>query len=496
MIRFLLHDNPHQIDEIAPTMSVLDYLRTSLGQTDCKEGCAAGDCGACTIAIGSLGETGIHYHAANACITPLASLDGRQLLTVAHLREQRQDATAEQDLHPVQAAMVNCHGSQCGFCTPGIVMSLFCWWHAVKRGELTADRHSIETALSGNLCRCTGYQPILKAAVQALAADEEDQFLARESQLFTQLQAQQANSSSCQGPLGHFLLPTSLGELNTLMADNPNAQLIAGATDLGLSFTQQLQSAELLIYTGRVAELQRCEQCEDAIHVGGAVTYSRALPLLRQAFPSFANMIGRLGSLQIRNQGTLAGNIANASPIGDSPPVLIALNARLQLSSCSGNREVAISDFFSGYRQTVMRSDECIVSIVIPTLKNGEILKVYKISKRVEDDISAVCMALWLRCDNAIITEIRLAFGGMAATPARAMLTEQALLNRPFDDLSINDAKQALMLDFSPIDDVRASAAYRLAVAGNLLKRAQLEMSNTANIDLFSLADSGASHHA
>ena len=490
MIQFLLNDQPTTLHHVAPSMSVLQYLRTVLVQVGTKEGCAAGDCGACTVVVGELGSGDpnnpcLQYKAVNACITPLASLHGKQLITVEHLQHQGQ-------LHPVQQAMVDCHGSQCGFCTPGIVMSLLAWWLGVQQGTSSSDRHGIELALSGNLCRCTGYQPIIQAAEQSLL-NKRDHFLQQQHEVVQQLQAFKSHPGiESLHPDGDFYLPGTASELARLLEAHPQAQLVAGATDLGLEFTQQLRQPTALIHTGAIKELTQIEDAPDQLIIGAAVTYSAAQPKLHQYFPAFADLLNRLGSLQIRNQGTLGGNVANASPIGDTPPVLLALNATLKLTSSQGSRELAIADFFTGYRQTALRAGEFIEAIMIPKLKANETLQVYKISKRFEDDISAVCMAIWMQRDNAQqgnaqqgnVQAVRIACGGMAAVPKRAHATEQALLGKPLSEASINLAKQTLGQDFQPIDDVRASAAYRLAVAGNLLTRAQLEL-NQQGVSLF-----------
>ncbi|MCR6651031.1 MAG: xanthine dehydrogenase small subunit [Cellvibrionaceae bacterium] len=465
MIRFLLNDQPVSLDNVEPGLTILQYLRTTLGLVGTKEGCAAGDCGACTVVLGTL-ETGrIQYHAINACITPIGSLHGKQLLTIEHLQHQ-------ESLHPIQQAMVDCHGSQCGFCTPGVVMSLFAWQHSVQQGVAVVDHHGIADALSGNLCRCTGYQPIFRAAAKVCGAPAQPQF----TDLAAQLQALQADADgeiTCGD--AHFFCPTSSAELARLLADRPEARLVAGATDLGLEITLQLKRLPVLIQTARVKEMLKLEDTADALYIGAAVTYTAMQTKVEEQFPAFAELLARLGSRQIRNQGTLGGNIANASPVGDAPPVLLALDARLHLRSLDGLRSLPISQFFTGYRATMLRPGEFIESVEIPKLKANEVLKVYKISKRFDDDISAVCFALWLKLDGDTIADVRIGFGGMAATPARAIHTENALRGQVFSEASVQAAGAALTRDFQPLDDLRASAAYRLAVAANLLRRAWLE---------------------
>lgn len=468
MIRFLLNDQPVSLDNLEPGLTVLQYLRTNLGLTGTKEGCAAGDCGACTVVLGVAESGRIRYEAINSCITPVGALHGKQLLTIEHLQPLKQ----HESLHPIQQAMVDCHGSQCGFCTPGIVMSLFAWWRGVTEGAVAPDHHSIAEALSGNLCRCTGYQPIFRAAAQACEAPPEPQSADTLAQLGA-LQTDADGQITCGD--AHFFSPTGSAELARLLGNWPNARLVAGATDLGLEITQELKRPPVLVHTGRVTELLQMAETADAINIGAAVTYSAMQPLLRQHLPAFAELLERLGSRQIRNQGTLGGNIANASPIGDTPPVLLALDARVHLRSLFGTRTLPLSQFFTGYRTTALRQGEFIEAVEIPKLKSDEVLKVYKISKRFDDDISAVCFALWVKMDGDVIADVRIGCGGMAATPARALKTENVLRGKTFDEAAVQAAGAALARDFQPLDDLRASAAYRLAVTANLLHRAWLE---------------------
>lgn len=481
MVQFLLHNQLVNLDDIAPSVSVLEYLRTTLALVGTKEGCAAGDCGACTVVLGELvDEQNIQYKTINACITPVGSLHGKQLLTVEHLQQAN-------ELHPVQQAMVECHGSQCGFCTPGIVMSLFAWWKNQQQSPALVNRHAVETALSGNLCRCTGYQPIFRAAEQTLAAAQEDSFSADLDQTIKQLQKiQQGPAGSLNFANHQFFAPSTVADLIELKLQNPSAALVAGATDLGLEFTQQLKPCKSLIYTGNVKECRKLTETDTTIEIGSALTYSELQPTLANHFPAFAQLLDRLGSLQIRNQGTLGGNVANASPIGDTPPVLLALDAEVKLAGKNGARHVPIREFFTGYRTTQMSNDEFITGFSLPKLCADETLKVYKISKRFDDDISAVCLALWLKFDGKHIVNARIGCGGMAATPLRALNAEKALLGQPFNEASVQQAGTAFAQDFSPLDDVRASKQYRLAVAANLLVRAWHEHEGNVPVHLFS----------
>ncbi|MBO3275819.1 xanthine dehydrogenase small subunit [Pseudomonas schmalbachii] len=467
MIQFLLDDELHEVDGLPPETSLLDYLRGHLGRVGSKEGCASGDCGACTVVLAEPDGAGLRYRAVNSCITLLGAAHGRQVLTVEHL--------AGETLHPVQQAMVDCHGSQCGFCTPGIVMSLFAWQHA----DLPHDRETALTALSGNLCRCTGYRPILAAAERIACSGKSDRFTAHERETAARLHALPGSGALDCGDQ-HAFLPTSLDELDALLAAYPQARLIAGGTDLALEATQNLQGFPQLIHLERIAELQRLEQHTDHLLIGAARPYADCLEAL-SAYPTVATLLDRLGSLQIRQRGTLGGNIANASPIGDMPPLLLALDATLLLRRAGQVREVPIDGFFTGYRRSVLQPREYIEAIRIPRLRDDQLLRVDKISKRRDDDISAVCMALRLDLDdNGTVRDARLACGGMAATPLRGRRTEAALIGRPFDSAAVAAAQAALAEDFQPIDDLRASAAYRLKVAQNLLRRALLEWTSPA----------------
>ncbi|SEF83086.1 xanthine dehydrogenase small subunit [Marinobacterium lutimaris] len=469
MIRFLLNDELVSLEDCSPELTVLEFLRTNKGRTGTKEGCASGDCGACTVVVAEPAGGQLRYTSLNSCITFVGTLHGKQLLTVEHLEQSGA-------LHPVQQAMVDLHGSQCGYCTPGFIMSMF----ALYKSCDTPSRSDVERALAGNLCRCTGYRPIIDAALSLAGRGAKDQFSDAETRVREQLTQilKDAPSASLTQDDHRFYIPSTSDELASLLQAYPRAKLVAGGTDLALSVTQQLQQPEVLIYTGRVAEMAEIRKSEDALLIGGGVSYSVAEPLLHKHFPAFADLLERLGSLQIRNQGTIGGNIANASPIGDTPPVLLALNAKIHARSGNHCEAIPVDQFFTGYRETALPEQGFIEQIEIPLQPERE-LYVFKISKRLDDDISAVCAAFSLSIDDCgAVTDARLGFGGMAATPARAINAEQALIGKPFTEEGIKAAQTALASDFSPIDDVRASGEYRLMVAQNLLLRAVLEQNN------------------
>jgi len=461
MITFLLNQQEQVVEGICPNTTVLEYLREHRQLTGSKEGCASGDCGACTVVIASELNGKLHYQSINACITLLASLQGKQLITVEHLQRQQQ-------LHPSQQALVDYHGSQCGFCTPGFVMSLF----AYGKNHSDPDRDSIVSALGGNLCRCTGYRPIIDAAVQMYEPSHADQFDEQQQQTLAQLCAIAANSTVSLNTVDkQYFAPLDSDQLGALLLQYPAARLVAGATDLALEITQNLISITTLIDTAAVPQLKIIQQREQSLRIGAAVTYSEAEPAIIAAYPDLQELLERLGSKQIRNKGTLGGNIANGSPIADMPPVLIALGASLVLRLGEKSRLINIEDFYLGYKNTALQTSEYIEQIVIPKLVNADKLKVYKISKRLEDDISATCAAIKLQVNDTIITSASIAFGGMAAIPKRAAHCEQALLGKPWSEATIERAMTALALDFEPISDFRASADYRLQVSKNMLLR-------------------------
>ncbi|MCS4265453.1 xanthine dehydrogenase small subunit [Serratia sp. BIGb0163] len=458
MIQFLLNQTLKNESAIDPNTTVLNYLRRDLGRCGTKEGCASGDCGACTVVLAEPDGEGLRYRSVNACLTFVSALHGKQLITVEDLKQQGQ-------LHSVQQAMVDCHGSQCGFCTPGFVMSMFC---LQKNGE-AYHREQAQQALAGNLCRCTGYRPILAAAQQACDSKTPDNFDRHQQQTLQQLRTIPA-ATPLEAAGKRCLLPQSLDELATLYLQHPQAKLLAGGTDLALEVTQRHQDLPLMIAIGQIEALKQIRRHNDRLIIGAGAALSDLYPLLADYHPAFGELLARFASQQIRNQGTLGGNIANASPIGDAAPLLLALDARLMLRCGTVRRELPLNDFFLGYRQTALQPGEFIESIVLPGQAPVD-FRAWKVSKRLEDDISAVCGAFNLTIEQGIIRDARLAFGGMAATPKRAILCERQLVGQPWRRATLELAVQALAQDFTPLSDFRASSAYRLLVAQNLLRR-------------------------
>ncbi|WP_095107593.1 xanthine dehydrogenase small subunit [Pseudomonas sp. Irchel 3E20] len=471
MIQFLLNQELRREHALDPNLTVLDYLREHLGKSGTKEGCASGDCGACTVVVGELhtqadGRERIRYRSLNSCLTFVSSLHGKQLISVEDLKHQGQ-------LHSVQQAMVDCHGSQCGFCTPGFVMSLF----ALQKNSCAPDRHQAHEALAGNLCRCTGYRPILAAAEQACCARQPDQFDAQEAQTIARLKAiapTETGELNCGDK--RCLVPLTVADLADLYDAYPQARLLAGGTDLALEVTQLHRTLAVMIYVGNIAELKRIEDFDDRLEIGAATALSDCYAALKAQYPDFGELLQRFASLQIRNQGTLGGNIGNASPIGDSPPLLIALGAQIVL--CKGNtrRTLALEDYFIDYRVTARQDSEFIEKIIVPKANAAQAFRAYKVSKRLDDDISAVCAAFNLRIEQGVVADARVAFGGMAATPKRATACEAALRGATWNAATVEKACAALGEDFTPLSDFRASKEYRLLSAQNLLRKYFVEL--------------------
>ncbi|MDR6715039.1 xanthine dehydrogenase small subunit [Pseudomonas hunanensis] len=471
MIQFLVNQelrNEHALD---PNMTVLQYLREHLGKPGTKEGCASGDCGACTVVVGELiqdeqGQDSLRYRSLNSCLTFVSSLHGKQLISVEGLKHQG-------ELHSVQRAMADCHGSQCGFCTPGFVMSLF----ALQKNSDGPDLHQAQEALAGNLCRCTGYRPILDAAKQSCTSPCRDQFDAQQAQTIARLKAiTPAETGELNSGDKRCLVPLTVADLADLYSSHPEARLLAGGTDLALEVTQFHKTLPVMIYVGGVAELKRIDTTATHLQIGAATPLTDCYGALSAEYPDFGDLLHRFASLQIRNQGTLGGNIGNASPIGDSPPLLIALDAQVVLRQGQRQRTLPLEDYFIDYRITARQDSEFIEKIIVPRASNDWTFRAYKVSKRLDDDISAVCAAFNLSIDDGVVSGVRIAFGGMAAIPKRARACEAALRGKPFNQVSIERACQALAEDFSPLTDFRASKEYRLLTAQNLLRKYFIEL--------------------
>ncbi len=559
MIRFLLDDEEIRLgDDVPADLTVLDWLRLHRHRTGTKEGCGSGDCGACTVVVvspGSVepGEPPLRYESINACIAFVGALHGCQLLTVESL-------AAGDELHPAQRALVDEHGSQCGFCTPGFVMSMVAlgespdaptvrwvagdrpgandgpapaptatplaesrspavaarvseaargasdgdangaandahadavvtgthagasrpvtrpggWLAGFETPDAGALSHRIDRALGGNLCRCTGYRPIKRAAAAALASHRPLRDGAAAQALVARLRALGGETT------GPFHVPPTLDALARLRAEYPDAPLLAGGTDLALEITQRMRTLPRIVLVTRVPELQRLERVGDALHVGAAVTLNRLVEAFAGLVPDAPELLLRFGSDQVRNAGTLGGNLGSASPIGDCAPLLLALGARVVLQRGDVVREVPLDDYFVGYRRTVLAAGEFIREVIVPLPADDALVAVHKVSKRMDDDISAVCAAFHLSFEQADrgaprVATARIACGGMAEVPKRASRVEAALVGRPFDGPDVERAVLAFAADFTPIDDARASAAYRLDVAANLLRRTYIE---------------------
>ena len=438
---------------VRPDMPLLEWLRTQKRLTGTKEGCAEGDCGACTLLVSKPDGSG--YVAANSCILSMGQIEGRSIITVEGL--------SQSGTHPVQEAMVGNGSSQCGFCTPGIVMSL--------AGLLAEKAHPSETeihdALAGNLCRCTGYKPIVEAA-KAASRSGLVELPHPESN------ATQTGATDSSGSVFHR--PEKLSEFYKIRAANDGAVIVAGATDLGVALAEHAASWPVAIWTGGVKELTETSETAGSWTFGAAITWSEVLAKIRVAYPSFATLLTRFGSTQIRNAGTIGGNIGTASPIGDGPPPLIALGAKITLASARGEHTMPLEDFFLDYRKTALHADEIIKSVTVPKPVAGQHFRVWKVSKRYDQDISTVCGAFNLMMKDGRIASARVAFGGMAAIPRRVPTAENALMDEVPSAKVFESAAKAIRETFKPLDDWRGSAAYRSEVASNLALRLGAEL--------------------
>jgi xanthine dehydrogenase small subunit len=469
-IRFVLDGAVVEVRGVAPTTTVLEFLREHLGRTGTKEGCAEGDCGACTVVLGERSGTDMRYRAINSCIRFLPTIDGKELVTVESLAG---DGAA---LHPVQQALVDQHASQCGFCTPGFVMSLF----ALYQSDAQPARDKVLEALAGNLCRCTGYRPIIDAGCAMRSYPEPQRWSRQAAQAPAHAQRLQRIERARALELPGFVAPRSIDELAERYAAAPASLLLAGGTDIGLWVTKHLRDLPPIIYLGDIAELQRIDSSAAQLTIGAGVALSDAWQAIVARVPALAEVAARFGSPPVRNSGTLCGNIANGSPIGDAMPALIALGARVELRRGAHTRTLALEELYLGYQKKALEPGEFVVAVEVPLPAAATTFACYKLSKRIDQDISAVCGAFALRCEDGRVADVRIAYGGLAAFRARAPHAEAALRSAPWSDASVDAAVAALAEDFQPISDMRASAAYRLRGAGNLLRRFFLETHNGA----------------
>jgi xanthine dehydrogenase small subunit len=471
-IRFLLNGEEIALSEVRPDETLLDYLRLRQRLVGTKEGCAEGDCGACTVLVGRLAADGLVYETVNSCIRFLGSVDGCHVVTIEHLRGE------DGGLHPVQQALVDLHGSQCGFCTPGFVMSLYALWMR----EPHPDDRAIEKALQGNLCRCTGYEPIVKAA-RAVAANGrlEADFLVRErAAVAGRLKAMRDGRRVEIGSgKDRLVIPADLDDLGRVYEAEPGARIVAGSTDVGLWVTKFMRDISPVVFVGGLDELRRIAVHGDRIGIGAGVSYSEAFETLAARVPALGTLIDRIGGEQVRNMGTIGGNIANGSPIGDMPPPLIALGATLTLRKGRGRRTIPLEDFFIAYGKQDLAPGEFVETVEVPLPTADAHFAAYKITKRRDEDITATLGAFHVIVRDGRVASARIAYGGMAATPKRARAVETAIEGRPWTLATVEEALPAYETDFQPISDMRASAEYRMLAAKNLLKRFYLETTGT-----------------
>jgi xanthine dehydrogenase small subunit len=473
-IRFVLDGEVVSVTDAPPTMTVLEYLRNVAGRTGTKEGCAEGDCGACTVVIGELNHTrtAITYRAINSCIRFLPTIDGKELVTAESLVGERNA------LHPVQQAMVDEHASQCGFCTPGFVMSLF----ALYLNQVAPSRETVVDSLAGNLCRCTGYRPIIDAGCRMGSYNAPSHWGRADAQSAQRIARLSRISRDASLSTPAFKAPRTLDEMAKLFEAEPESLLLAGGTDVALWVTKQLRDLPPLIYIGEVAELAAIRHLPDGLWIGAGVTLTRAWPELVKWCPALAEQARRFASPPICNSATLGGNIANGSPIGDSMPALMALGASVDLRRGNSSRTLALEQLYLGYQKKAFLSGEFVVGVKIPTVASNTRVASYKVAKRFDQDISAVSVGFAVTVEANTISDARLAFGGMAAIPARAERAEKALIGQPWSIRSMELAIHELAHDFKPLTDMRASSSYRLEAAGNLLRRffAENSQSGTA----------------
>jgi len=474
-IEFIYQNKILKINNPDSNETLLNYIRIKLKKTGTKEGCAEGGCGACTVVLGELKKNEINYSAVNSCISFLPTLQGKQLILVEDL------ISKEGSLHPVQEAMVNYHGSQCGFCTPGFVMSLFSMF---KKNSKFKDSE-IKDSIAGNLCRCTGYQPIIKAAKSLRNKNKIDQFSKNKNNTINLLKKINNKSIVIYHKGKKYFAPRYIKELKKILKKNIDTNFLSGGTDLSLIVTKERKDINSIIYMNSIKELQYIKNNNKYIEVGASTPLIELESYISKYYPDFTKILKRYGSPQIRNVATVAGNIATASPIGDCLPLLLSLNAKIVLQGLKKKKIFLLDNFFISYRKTRLKKRQFIHSIRIPLFKSNT-FKAYKISKRFDDDISSVCAAFNLEIVKNKVRSIRIAYGGMAAIPKRAIYCEKILLNSFVTNEIIDKAKKALERDFKPISDMRASRLYRMEVAKNLLEKFCVEIKQKKLLGVYS----------
>ena len=475
-IKFVLDNKIVEVDfiknkELKPTTTVLNYLRSYPEHKGVKEGCAEGDCGACTIVIAELDKNNkLIYKSLDSCLVFLPMIHGKQLITVENLALKNKN---EKILHPVQQLMVETNGSQCGYCTPGIVMSLF----GLYKNHNNPSRQVIEDALTGNLCRCTGYQSIIEAAQKACTNNGKDHFSENEKEVVNMLKSIADNNETLviNTENQKYFKPFTLKEVLVLRKENPDAIIINGSTDVALRQTKKKEHFAKIIDISAVEELKTFKQENDSYIFGSGLSIEQIKNLSQEKLPALNNILSVFGSLQIRNIATIGGNIGSASPIGDVLPLMFAYNAKLKLISINGERMLSIEDFIKGYRQTDLKNDELIKEIIIPKTEKEDIINSFKISKRKDLDISTVSGAFKLKLEQENVSEIILAYGGMAATTKRTTKAEEFLTGKKWSRENVEEAMQIIANEFTPLSDARSEAEFRNIAAKNLLMKFYLE---------------------
>jgi len=465
VIKFVWNNKILKIDSPDPNETLLDFIRLKLKKIGTKEGCAEGGCGACTVVLAEFKKNDLIYKAINACISFVTILQGKQLILVEDLLNNNGS------LHSVQKAMVDHHGSQCGFCTPGFVMSLF----AMQKNYSFYTDENIKDSISGNLCRCTGYRPIIDAAKSLNNKNRLDKFVSSKKKIINLLKKIKPENINIKNGNKKYFAPRTIFELNKILKDYPNSNFLSGGTDLSLIVTKKREDIDNIISLNSINELNFIKEKNGHIIVGATTSLREFELFVKKYYSDFTSILNRYGSIQIRNVGTMAGNIATASPIGDTLPLLLTLDAKIVLQSLNKKTILPLKNFFISYRKTKLKKRQFIHSIIIPILKKN-IFKAYKVSKRIDDDISSVCASFNLEIKNKKIKNIKIAYGGMSLIPKRAINCEKILINSNISKENIEKAKKILEKDFKPISDMRASKNYRMEIAKNLLTKCLIEI--------------------